>query len=111
MKVTKQSRQAIGVDFGWDHPFAAAGLAWDRDADVIYVMKTIRGAQSCAADTGRELRPLTWETLLTGMEREWFTRRVTCPKCKKSGFVDLSEEVGRWAGAHHPTLKRGLPRF
>lgn len=26
-----------GVDFGWDHPTAAAWLAWDRDADVVYV--------------------------------------------------------------------------
>lgn len=27
----------IGLDFGWDHPTAAAWLAWDRDRDVIYV--------------------------------------------------------------------------
>ena len=26
-----------GLDFGWEHPFAAVALAWDRDADVIYV--------------------------------------------------------------------------
>lgn len=26
-----------GIDFGWDHPTAAAWLAWDRDADVLYV--------------------------------------------------------------------------
>jgi len=38
------------------------------------------------------------------MERETFTRRVVCPKCKKSGFLDLSEEVGGWA-VSHPTLK------
>jgi hypothetical protein len=31
--------QINGVDFGWDHPFAAANLAWDRDADCIYVCK------------------------------------------------------------------------
>lgn len=29
-----------GVDFGWDHPFGAALLAWDRDYDVIYVVNT-----------------------------------------------------------------------
>lgn len=29
--------QICGIDFGWDHPSAAARLAWDRDADVIYV--------------------------------------------------------------------------
>lgn len=26
-----------GVDFGWDHPAAAAWLAWDRDSDVLYL--------------------------------------------------------------------------
>lgn len=26
-----------GVDFGWDHPAAASWLAWDRDADIVYV--------------------------------------------------------------------------
>ena len=26
-----------GLDFGWDHPTAAGWLAWDRDADVVYV--------------------------------------------------------------------------
>jgi hypothetical protein len=31
-----------GVDFGWDHPFAAVELVWDRDADVIYVTKCHR---------------------------------------------------------------------
>ncbi len=29
--------QIGGLDFGWDHPTGAAKLAWDRDADVIYV--------------------------------------------------------------------------
>jgi hypothetical protein len=26
-----------GIDFGWDHPTAGAWLAWDRDADVVYL--------------------------------------------------------------------------
>jgi hypothetical protein len=29
--------QIGGLDFGWDHPTAAAKLAWDRDEDCIYV--------------------------------------------------------------------------
>jgi phage terminase large subunit-like protein len=29
--------QVAGIDFGWDHPFAAARLAWDRDNDIVYV--------------------------------------------------------------------------
>ena len=31
-----------GIDFGIDHPAALAEIAWDRDNDVIYVIKTWR---------------------------------------------------------------------
>lgn len=31
--------QINGLDFGWDHPFAAMNLAWDRDADTVYLCK------------------------------------------------------------------------
>lgn len=34
--------QIVGVDFGWDHPFAATRLAWDRDQDVMYVTASYR---------------------------------------------------------------------
>lgn len=29
--------QIAGLDFGWDHPAAACRLAWDRDADILYL--------------------------------------------------------------------------
>lgn len=29
--------RVCGIDFGFDHPFAAVWLAWDREKDVIYV--------------------------------------------------------------------------
>ncbi|MBL0848957.1 MAG: DNA packaging protein [Candidatus Liberibacter ctenarytainae] len=31
-----------GMDFGWHHPFAAVHLVWNRDSDVIYVIKNYR---------------------------------------------------------------------
>lgn len=31
-------KQINGLDFGWDHPFAATRCAWDLDADVFYVI-------------------------------------------------------------------------
>jgi len=34
-----------GIDFGWDHPTAAAWLAWDRDADTVYLYDAYRVAQ------------------------------------------------------------------
>lgn len=41
-EIPKHWPQIGGLDFGWDHPFAGVKLAWDRDADVIYVVKTYR---------------------------------------------------------------------
>jgi phage terminase large subunit-like protein len=35
-----------GMDFGWDHPFAAVELVWDRDTDTVFVSKTYRIAQT-----------------------------------------------------------------
>ena len=31
-----------GMDFGWTHNFAACELAWDRDHDVVYLIRTYR---------------------------------------------------------------------
>lgn len=35
-----------GVDFGWDHPFGAASLAWDRDADIVYIVSDYRESKA-----------------------------------------------------------------
>lgn len=35
--IPKAWARVCGLDFGWDHPTAAAWLSWDRDADVVYV--------------------------------------------------------------------------
>jgi hypothetical protein len=42
LPIPKHWAQINGIDFGWDHPFAAVNVAWDRDADCIYVTKTYR---------------------------------------------------------------------
>lgn len=34
--------QLNGLDFGWNHPFAAVCGAWDRDADVVHITKVYR---------------------------------------------------------------------
>src|SRR5215831_15253365 len=31
-----------GMDFGWDHPFAAVEIVWDRGSDVVYLARTHR---------------------------------------------------------------------
>jgi phage terminase large subunit-like protein len=38
--------QLGGLDFGWDHPAGAIKIAWDRDADCIYVTHAFRKSQT-----------------------------------------------------------------
>jgi Terminase RNaseH-like domain len=52
------------MDFGWDHPFAACELVWDRDADVIFVSRTYRIRQATPIEHTAALRP--W-----GKELRW----------------------------------------
>lgn len=46
-----------GMDFGWDHPFAAVSCLWDRDADVIYVTKTYREREQTPVIHAAAIRP------------------------------------------------------
>jgi hypothetical protein len=32
----------VGLDFGYEHPFAAVDMAWNRDADILYVVAAYR---------------------------------------------------------------------
>jgi len=45
------------MDFGWDHPFAAVELAWDRDADVVYITKCYRVREATPVIHAAALRP------------------------------------------------------
>ena len=41
--------QIGGLDFGYDHPSAAARIVWDKDADIIYVIATHRAREQTPA--------------------------------------------------------------
>ncbi|WP_292601067.1 terminase family protein [Mesorhizobium sp.] len=45
------------LDFGWDHPSAAVELAWDTEADVVYVAKACRASQQTPAMQALTLKP------------------------------------------------------
>lgn len=45
-----------GLDFGWTHPSAAVELAWDRDADVVYVVKCWRLSEASPVVQAAALR-------------------------------------------------------
>lgn len=45
-----------GMDFGWDHPTAAAKLAWDRDGDVLYVVNAYRRKEATPLEHAATLK-------------------------------------------------------
>jgi hypothetical protein len=47
--IPKHWPQIVGLDFGWDHPTAAARLAWDRDNDTVYVTAAYRRKEAVPA--------------------------------------------------------------
>ena len=47
----------IGIDFGWDHPFAAVSCAWDRDSDVWYVVACYRESKSTPVIHAASIKP------------------------------------------------------
>jgi phage terminase large subunit-like protein len=49
--------QITGLDFGWDHPFAAAGCAWDREADCFYVVREYREREATPHTHAAAIRP------------------------------------------------------
>lgn len=46
-----------GMDFGWDHPFAAVEMVWDRDTDTVYVARCHRLSQATPIEHAAALRP------------------------------------------------------
>ena len=42
-----------GMDFGWNHPFAAVKIAWDRDLDVVYIVDEYRQSEQTPEEHSR----------------------------------------------------------
>lgn len=63
-----------GLDFGWDHPFGAAEIAWDRDADIIFVTKVYREREATPLIHSGALKPwgswLPWAWPHDGLQHD-----------------------------------------
>lgn len=66
--------QIGGLDFGWDHPSAAVKLAWDRDADCIYVTAAHRQREQTPAMFSASVLPwgkwLPWAWPHDGLQHD-----------------------------------------
>lgn len=74
-----------GMDFGWDHPFAAVELVWDRDADTVYVSKTYRIKETTPVNHAAALRE--W-----GEELRWMWPRDGRRETLEGAGVALAQQ-------------------
>jgi hypothetical protein len=56
-KIPTHWAQINGLDFGWDHPFAAVNMAWDRDYDRVWVTKCYRKKEATPVIHAAAIRP------------------------------------------------------
>lgn len=62
-----------GLDFGWDHPFAAVKVAHDRDADCVYVLAAYRQREATPIIHAAALRAwgkIPWAWPHDGMQHD-----------------------------------------
>ena len=59
--IPRHYRQINGLDFGWDHPFAAVNCAWDTEGDIFYVVRTYRKREATPIIHSAAVKPWgTW---------------------------------------------------
>lgn len=55
-KLPAHFAQINGLDFGWDHPQACVNVAWDRDADIVYITKLFRASETTPEEAAIPVR-------------------------------------------------------
>lgn len=86
-----------GLDFGWDHPSAAAGLAWDRDTDTIYVYATHRQREQTPAMFAASVKPwgqlLPWAWPHDGLQHDKGSGEQLAKQYQQQGLAMLPQRA------------------
>jgi phage terminase large subunit-like protein len=89
--------QICGLDFGFDHPFGAARLAWDRDNDVIYVIACYRKREATPVIHAAALRPwgdwLPWAWPHDGLQHDKGSGEELAEQYRKQKLNMLGERA------------------
>ena len=74
-----------GMDFGWDHPFAAVELNWDRDTDTVYVARCHRLKEATPIEHAAAIR--SW-----GRDLRWSWPREGKREALEGAGIALAEQ-------------------
>ena len=82
--------QLGGLDFGWDHPFAAVRIAWDRDTDTVYVCNTYRVREQTPLIHAAALKPwgkeLMWAWPHDGLQHDKGSGKTLASQYREQGL-------------------------
>jgi terminase large subunit-like protein len=91
-----------GMDFGWDHPFAAIKMAWDRDSDIVHIVQTYRIRNETPVIHAAHLRPwgekLPWSWPHDGLQHDKGSGDQLAEQYRKQGLCMLPEKATHDAG-------------
>lgn len=96
--------QIVGVDFGWDHPFAAIRMAWDRDNDIIYLISEYAKREetpvihSAAIKAWGPWLPVSWPH--DGLQHDKGSGQTLRDQYKGQGLAMLVERATFPDGSH-----------
>jgi hypothetical protein len=96
--------QINGLDFGWDHPFAAVNLAWDRDADCVYLCKEYAAREetpiihSAAIKPWGEWIPCAWPH--DGLQHDKGSGEALRDQYAANGLAMLQDKATHEAGGN-----------
>lgn len=89
--------QLGGMDFGWDHPYAAIQMAWDRDTDTLYVTKDFRQSQTTPVMAKVALHAwdswLPWAWPHDGLQHDKGSGEQLAEQYKAVGFKMMPERA------------------
>lgn len=86
-----------GMDFGYDHPFAAVKMAWDRDSDTIYVVSAYRQRQATPIIHAASIKPwgdgLPWAWPHDGLQHDKGSGVELAEQYRRQGLALLPERA------------------
>jgi hypothetical protein len=89
--------QIGGIDFGWDHPTAAVKLAWDKDADCLYVTHSYGAREQTPLHHAGALKPwgewLPWAWPHDGLQHDKGSGEALKDQYKRHGLQMLPERA------------------